>query len=444
MRRGRKEQAIVVGMWCLLMVVAVYVYGLLFPGQRKEMALRVSVGADRLARTAVTQMFLKGSPLISYVFEECGTQTTQQSLVRDPSYDGYRRLGMQKSEEPEEPEAPGQEELQKAEQEEGQLAAAKNEPAEQEKTPEGQEETSAEPEETPEGKEQVQPSEQANASLEPEAVMAAAPVDRLEQFRAMAPSIGYSFEQMTDFQFLMNQLYVVSAGTSITANELVPQTLLSLPLGIEKTGEYQILIYHTHSQEAYADSVPGDASQTVVGMGDLLEECLEGYGYSVMHHKGIYDMTDGQLDRDPAYTRALPVISSILEAHPEIQVVIDLHRDGVAEDVHLVQEINGTQTARIMYFNGLCRSETGEIEGLSNPYRQENMAFSLQMALTTMARYPGLTRCIYLRSNRYNLHLRGRSALIEVGAQTNTVEEVRNAIPIVADVINQVLSNEQK
>ena len=42
--------------------------------------------------------------------------------------------------------------------------------------------------------------------------------------------------------------------------------------------------------------------------------------------------------------------------------------------------------------------------------------------------YPGFSRCIYLKGYRYNLHLRPRSVLLEVGAQTNTVEEVKNAM----------------
>ena len=35
----------------------------------------------------------------------------------------------------------------------------------------------------------------------------------------------------------------------------------------------------------------------------------------------------------------------ILEANPSIEVVIDLHRDGVAEGTHLVTEIGGKPTA---------------------------------------------------------------------------------------------------
>ena len=56
-----------------------------------------------------------------------------------------------------------------------------------------------------------------------------------------------------------------------------------------------------------------------------------------------------------------------------------------------------------------------------------------------MSSYPGLTRFNYLKSMRYNQHLR-MSALIEVGAQTNTVSEAMNTIPALADLLDQVLS----
>ena len=68
------------------------------------------------------------------------------------------------------------------------------------------------------------------------------------------------------------------------------------------------------------------------------------------------------------------------------------------------------------------------------------ISFSLQMQLDAAAYYPGLTRKIYLKGFRYNLHLRPRSALIEVGAQTNTYEEARNAMEPLAELLDMVLS----
>lgn len=131
----------------------------------------------------------------------------------------------------------------------------------------------------------------------------------------------------------------------------------------------------------------------------------------------------------------------MLADNPSIEVVIDLHRDGVAKTTHLATEINGKPTAQIMFFNGLSRTrKNGDIAYLSNPYIEDNLALSLQMQLAAARSYPGFTRRIYLKGYRYNMHLLPKTMLIEAGAQTNTVEEMRNAMEVLADMLDQVLT----
>ena len=179
----------------------------------------------------------------------------------------------------------------------------------------------------------------------------------LPQIKELSLEGGYTLEQMTDYEYLTNHLYVIDPSTSITEQELNPKILLAKDLSIEtSSSDPQILIYHTHSQETFIDSVPGKEEDSIVGVGNYLTEILTNtYGYNVLHHKGIYDMTDGVLDRDPAYEKALPDLEQILNDNPSIEVVIDLHRDGVDEDVHLVTDIDGVPTAKLMFFNGTCR-----------------------------------------------------------------------------------------
>ncbi len=67
-------------------------------------------------------------------------------------------------------------------------------------------------------------------------------------------------------------------------------------------------------------------------MGTYLTELLnDTYGIETIHHEGVYDLVDGKLDRSMAYELAEPQIQKILAENPSIEVVIDLHRDGVAE-----------------------------------------------------------------------------------------------------------------
>ena len=61
------------------------------------------------------------------------------------------------------------------------------------------------------------------------------------------------------------------------------------------------------------------------------------------------------------------------------------------------------------------------------------------MQLMTEEMYPGFARKIYLKGYRYSLHLMPKSLLIEAGAQTNTVEEMKNAMELLANVLEKVL-----
>jgi stage II sporulation protein P len=253
----------------------------------------------------------------------------------------------------------------------------------------------------------------------------------------------YSMEELSDYDFLLSHFYTVETNTEISSEELDAEKLLSMDMRIDRDVDGpQILIYHTHSQEGFVDSVPGDNSTTIVGVGAYLTELLEAKGYQVLHVTSVYDLVDGKLDRNEAYSKAYEEISGILEENPSIQAVIDLHRDGVEEGTRLVTEINGKTTAKFMFFNGLSRTKkNGPIEYLYNPYIQENLALTLQLKLESDALYPGLARNIYLKSLRYNLHLSDKALLIEAGAQTNTLQEMLNTMEPLADVLDKVFGS---
>ena len=252
-----------------------------------------------------------------------------------------------------------------------------------------------------------------------------------------APGKIYSLAQLADYDFLMKNFYNVHTSTTAGRDMMNAAAMLEKDFTLEKdASKPQILIYHTHSQEAFADSGPGE---NVVAVGDYLTELLEAKGFGVLHDRSVYDLKDGKLDRNQAYTYALEGISGILQENPDIQVILDIHRDGVGENVHLVTEVNGKPTAQIMFFNGLSQTPDGPVEYLPNPYRDDNLAFSFQLQLKAAAWYPGYTRKIYLKGLRYNLHLRPRSVLVEVGAQTNTYEEALNAMEPLAEIVAMVL-----
>ena len=255
-------------------------------------------------------------------------------------------------------------------------------------------------------------------------------------------SSGIILEKLNDYDYLMKKFYNVHPTTTASRDLMQAADFLSADLSIEKDASVpQILIYHTHSQETYAD-YPKNPEADVLHLGEELAKLLREKGYNVYHDESVYDDRNGKLDRSAAYTYALDGITGLLQKYPSLEVVLDIHRDGVADGTRLLTEINGTETAKIMFFNGTSMSPDGPIEYLPNPNLKENLAFSFQMQLLAAEKYPGLTRKIYLKGLRYNEHVRERSALVEVGAQTNTYAEAKAAMVPLADLLDQVLTGE--
>ena len=135
---------------------------------------------------------------------------------------------------------------------------------------------------------------------------------------------------------------------------------------------------------------------------------------------------------------SLAGVQKQLEKNPDIQVIIDLHRDSVGKNRHTYTTIDGKRTAIAMFFNGMSRNQSGEIAYLTNPNREANLAFSLQLKCHAMELFDGFTKPIYLKGYRYNLHLKERALLIELGNENNTVEEAMNAAAPLAKVIADV------
>lgn len=285
-----------------------------------------------------------------------------------------------------------------------------------------------------------QPEETQQTALIPESVEATAGT-ALSNFRPAVQQVQIDCTQLADYETLVRNFYAIDANTMAGSDQLSVEKLLGMDMTLPQEGDGpQILIYHTHSQEAFADSVPGDVNTGIVGVGECLTKILtEQYGYRVLHNTGQYDVET----RDNAYSRALPAVEQILAENPSIQVIIDLHRDEVAEETKLVTDIQGRPTARFMFFNGLSRTrKTGDIDYLANENQEANLAFSFQMQLKAAEYYPGLTRRIYLKGYRYNMHLRPRTLLVELGAQNNTVEEAINACDPLAHILDMVLKGE--
>lgn len=256
----------------------------------------------------------------------------------------------------------------------------------------------------------------------------------------------YTADNIGSFERVINKFYIVTSATSLKESDMPIKTALNEKFKIKGSNKKpQILIYHTHSQEEFKNSNGNDAT-TIIGVGEYLAKVLkEQFGYNVIHDTSTYDMINGKLDRNEAYNQSRVGVKKILDKYPSISLILDIHRDGVNENTRLVTEVNGKSTAQIMFFNGMSRFKTtGDIDYLYNPYLYENLALSLQMKINAEAYYPGFARHNYVNAYKYNLDLCKQSMLIEVGAQTNTYQEAKNAAEPLARLIDIVMGKKKK
>lgn len=208
---------------------------------------------------------------------------------------------------------------------------------------------------------------------------------------------------------------------------------------LTKQGAPQVLVIHTHTSEAYAESEGArstDNTKNVVRVGSVLTETLKQNGISVLHDETRNDYPS----YNGSYSKAMAGIEKHLEKHPSIQVVLDVHRDyaeqtkdGKTVQLKPVAEVNGQSVAQVMFVIGT------DGLGLTHPNWKENLAFAVQIQQELNQMSPNIARPINLRRERFNQHLTKGSMIIEVGTAGNTIEECERAAAYVGNAIAVVL-----
>jgi len=244
----------------------------------------------------------------------------------------------------------------------------------------------------------------------------------------------------------INSFYNIDSNVGIIEELFDPIRFLSTDLRVEHNSLVpQVLIFHTHGgTEFFVDSDVTDLRQGVVGAGERLKYVLENkYGIGVIHNTDVFDVINGVSARGGSYERMEPVIAQILRDNPTIEVVLDLHRDGIDPNPNLVTYFDGKPHARLMFVNGVSALEqNGEIRvlnNLPNDNLEKNLAFSFNMQLAANEMFPGLNRRMLLKPFRYSTHMAGRSLLVEIGSQHSTMEEAFNSMELLADMLYTVV-----
>jgi stage II sporulation protein P len=204
----------------------------------------------------------------------------------------------------------------------------------------------------------------------------------------------------------------------------------------------EVLIYHSHTCEAYRtsekDSIKTnssiDVTRNVTAVGDVIEEELENkYGIAVIHDKTVHDKGD----YDGAYKKSGVTLDKYLKAYGDFKLVIDLHRDSVEKSA-VTTKINGESVARFMF-----------VVTEKNPRYAKQRKLIDSMIKTSNKLFPDLLRGneIYAYQwgmDYYNQNRSDNAVLLEVGAYSNTIDEVKNTGKYLARIIAEQINGKSE
>ncbi|MGN0527982.1 MAG: stage II sporulation protein P [Eubacterium sp.] len=217
-------------------------------------------------------------------------------------------------------------------------------------------------------------------------------------------------------------------------------------LEIKDKSKPTILIYHSHTTEAYslldvgyymkADSRSEDVSRNMVRVGEELVKYLENAGFTVIHDKQIHDK-----DYNSSYDSSRKVVEKYLEEYPSIEITIDVHRDDITYSnktkVKPTVTVNGKKAARMMIIAG-C--EYGRVEKF--PDWEYNLRFDLAVQQKVNSMYKDLMRPILFSERKYNMYETRNSFLLEIGTDANTLDEACYSARLFGKALGELLNEE--
>lgn len=231
--------------------------------------------------------------------------------------------------------------------------------------------------------------------------------------------------------------------TALSESLILTEGMKKPELSIELSNEPQVLIIHTHTTESYEQDNDGYydtrfdgrslcPANSVVGVGAALAQTLADNGICVIHDGTVFD--------DPlyenSYSRSRERIEQILSEYPSIKVVLDIHRDGIADgDARIapVAETDSGTAAQIMIICG-CDDGSGIL-----PDYMDNLRFAIYLQQGIERDTPGLTRPLLFDYRFYNQDLTAGSLVIEIGALGNSREQALRSARLAGDSIASLL-----
>ncbi len=213
-------------------------------------------------------------------------------------------------------------------------------------------------------------------------------------------------------------------------------------------GKKRILIYHTHTYEAYEPTPENtyeatqqwrtkDNRRNVVRVGEELSRLLTAAGYVVVHDTAAYEPPV----LSTSYTRSLKMVEESIGRGEKYDLYIDLHRDAYSAGManHNTVQVGDQKIARLMMLIGKGTGQT-EVGYDVKPNWERNLAIAQTVTDSLNEQVPELCRPVKLKTGRFNQHIAPTCILIEVGNNKNTLEEALACLPYLADAIRSTLN----
>ncbi len=204
----------------------------------------------------------------------------------------------------------------------------------------------------------------------------------------------------------------------------------------EKVKDVRVYLYNTHQTENYSmkNLEPYNITPNVMMASYLLKEKLNKNGIgTIVEETNINEfMNLNHWTVKDTYKASKQFMNQTLTKYPEIDLLIDIHRDAIPKSASTIQ-IQGKNYAKVLF-----------VIGLNNPNYQKNMTVSKKISDLINTKYPKLSRGIMQKKGAgvngvYNQDVNGNVILIECGGYENTIDEVSNTIEVLSTVITEYL-----
>ena len=184
----------------------------------------------------------------------------------------------------------------------------------------------------------------------------------------------------------------------------------------------KIHIYNTHQSEEY------NWYNVILGA-NYLKDCLSSQGYQCDVEAN--DFEGYKAVHNIAYNKSYSVskmyLEQSLQSNGEYDLIIDFHRDSISKELSTINH-NGKSYAKVMFVVGKSSGKFDAVNQLSQ-----------QLSDIVNSIVPKISRGVYVKQSHYNQGTSNNMVLIEVGAQSNTKEEIQATVEVIAEAIGKYL-----